>query len=132
MTVKVEIEEMNIPGRFILLMAANIFLSGDYEYCLWICSHDFSYVATTSLFKGNILRFKSLAAEQLFFHMNLKELVEDDDNKFLTVKSPTSSGSNYRDLSNLFLAVDSAQQALNTYRQRIQRKVNINHYGMAL
>ena len=79
MTIKSDMEEMNIPGRFILLMAANIFLSGDYEYCLWICSHNFSYVANASLFEGNILRFKALAAEQLFFHMNLKELSEEEE-----------------------------------------------------
>ena len=57
---------MNIPGRFILLMAANIFLSKEYEYSLSICSHNFSQVANTSLFEGNILRFKSLSAERLF------------------------------------------------------------------
>ena len=57
---------MCTQGRFILLTVANIFLSSDYEYCLRICHNNFSYVANTSLFEGSILRFKSLAAEQIF------------------------------------------------------------------
>ena len=64
-------EEMNIQGRFIVLIAANIFLFGDYEYCLSICSHNFSNVTNSSLFQGNILRLKSLAAERFFFENNM-------------------------------------------------------------
>ena len=69
-------EEMNIPGRFILLMAANIFLFGDYEYCLSLCSHNFSHITNTSLFEGNILRFKSLAAERFFYQSNRSQDVQ--------------------------------------------------------
>lgn len=132
---EVGVEEMKTQSRFILLMAANIFLSGDYEYCLWICSHNFSYVANTSLFEGNILRFKSLAAEQLFLHMNLKELSEaEGSSDFLQVKSAVkSTGSNYRELSNLFLAVESAHHALDVYRKgSLPGKQSPNYYGMAL
>ena len=65
--------DMQIPGKFILLTAANIFLSRDFEYCLRICSTNFSYVANSSLFEGNILRFRALASEQLFSLMRLNQ-----------------------------------------------------------
>ena len=91
-------KEMKISGKFILLTAANIFLSRDYEYCLRICSTNFSYVADTALFEGNILRFRALASEQLFSLMcaNLEE-------------------KEVLDYSALFDAIDSAKNSLQIY-----------------
>ena len=54
---------MTIPGQFILLFAANIFLSNDYEYSLKIMLKNFAFVDNTPLFEANILRFRSMAAE---------------------------------------------------------------------
>ena len=82
-------------------MAANIFLSGDYEYSLSICSHNFSQVANTSLFEGNILRFKSLSAERLFQHVN-----QDFNSQDKSLAPPESKI--YKQLPNLFLALESA------------------------
>ena len=82
---------------------ANIFLSSDYEYCLRICQYNFSYVANTSIFEGNILRFKSLAAEQIFKHSLEREDSQDGDN---------DSNSNIR---MLFYAIEAAQNAREIY-----------------
>ena len=59
-------EQITNQGKFIIMTAANIFLCQDYEYTLRICSTNFSFVANSSLFEGNILRIKALASEQLF------------------------------------------------------------------
>ena len=56
-------EQMTIPGQFILLFAANIFLTNDYEYSLKIMLKNFSFVDNTTLFEANLLRFRSMAAE---------------------------------------------------------------------
>ena len=54
-------KELSIEGRFILFTVANALLSDHYDYCLRICSTNFTYVANSFLFEGNILRFKALA-----------------------------------------------------------------------
>ena len=50
-------------GKMIVLKAANDFLSGDFESSLDICNTNFSNYANSSLFEGNLLRFRALAAE---------------------------------------------------------------------
>ena len=72
-------ERIGTQDRFILLTVANIFLSSDYEYALRLCQYNFSFVANTSLFEGNILRFKSLSAEQIFKN-NMENQEESDEN----------------------------------------------------
>ena len=97
-------EAMRTPGQFILLTVANIFLSRDFEYCLRICSTDFSYVANSPLFEGTILRFRALASEELF------SLVRPEEQK--------DSGA--PDYSSLFDAIDSAKNALQIYSDKDQ------------
>ena len=57
---------MTIEGQFILLMVADTYLTHDYEYSLRISGTDFSFIANTCLFEGNILRFRALASLKLF------------------------------------------------------------------
>ena len=65
-------------GKFITLIVANTYLSNDYEYSLRISTTDFSYIANSSLFEGNILRFRALASLKLFELSDLQE-TEDKD-----------------------------------------------------
>ena len=58
--------KVSIEGEFILLAVANTFLTNDYEYSLRISSADFSYIANSALFEGNILRYRALASIKLF------------------------------------------------------------------
>lgn len=57
---------MTIEGQFILLMVADTYLTNDHEYSLRISTTDFSFIASTALFEGNILRFRALASLKLF------------------------------------------------------------------
>ena len=109
---------MTIPGHFILLFSTNIFLSSDFEYCLRLTQKNFSFVENTSLFEGNILRFRSLAADQLFCR-------KDD--------WTTSDHQSFSNLENLFTALESAENALTIYEDRkdVIGKLN-NVYGQAL
>ena len=61
---------MKTEGRFIVLMVADTYLTNDFEYSLRISTTDFSYVANTPIFEGNILRIKSLSASKLLLHKN--------------------------------------------------------------
>ena len=45
-----EHQEISTAGQFILLFTANIFLSGDFEYCLKITAKDFTSIEKSSLF----------------------------------------------------------------------------------
>ena len=63
-----DISLMTTAGQFILLFSANIFLSGDFEYCLKITMNNFTCIENSCLFEGNILRFRSLAADQVYQH----------------------------------------------------------------
>ena len=96
-------EQMSIPGQFILYFCANIFLSSDFEYCLRITLKNFSFVENTSLFEANILRFRSLAAEQLFDQKDKTTIREHDI---------------FRNLTNLFTALESAENAKIIYETR--------------
>ena len=71
-------EQMTEPGLFILLFAANIFLSNDFEYSFNIARRDLSFVDNTSLFEANILRFKSMAAEQMY-HLTIKRNIAEEN-----------------------------------------------------
>ena len=53
-------------AEFIILVIADTFLSGDYEYCLKIAGNDFSHVGDHISFRGNLMRFRSLASFRLF------------------------------------------------------------------
>ena len=97
---------------------ANIFLSSDYEYCLRICQYNFSYVANTSLFEGNILRFKSLAAEQIFKHSQEREDASTSEDSESSVRM-------------LFYAIEAAQNAREIYDEN-QVGQGQNIYGLAL
>ena len=57
---------MSSMDRFIIYIVANTYLSNDYEYSLRISTIDFSFIANSSLFEGNILRFRALASLKLF------------------------------------------------------------------
>ena len=57
---------MAIEGQFILLMAANAYLSNDFEYSLRISLQDVSYVANSRIFESNILRYRALASLKMF------------------------------------------------------------------
>ena len=57
---------MKTEGRFIVLMVADTYLTNDFEYSLRISTTDFSYVANTALFEGNILRFRALSNLKIF------------------------------------------------------------------
>ena len=94
---------MDTRGKFIILTAANIFLSSDYEYCLKICQYNFSLVGKSAMFEGNLLRFKSLAAEQIFVNSIMIEEESFDDQK--------------GNIQMLFYAIEAAQQAREIYDQ---------------
>lgn len=57
---------ISIEGQFIIMYVAMTFLTNDYEYSLRMSSTDFSYVANSSIFEGNALRFRALASSKLF------------------------------------------------------------------
>ena len=102
-------EQMTTAGQFILLFSANIFLSGDFEYCLKIGQNDFTCIENSSLFEANILRFRSLAADQLYHH---KVLYSKNENE------------HHSDLKSLFLAFEAATNALQIY-ERPKGKQNV-------
>ena len=57
-------------------MVADTFLSYDFEYSLRISTTDFSYLANSCIFEGNILRFRALASLKLF-ESSLQEVNDD-------------------------------------------------------
>ena len=58
-------KDLSIEGRFILFTIANYFLFNDYEICLELCETNFSPIANSNIFEGNLLRFKALALENV-------------------------------------------------------------------
>jgi len=56
-------KDLSSVGRFMLFFMANSYLSYDFEKCLETCENNYSYVANSNLFEGNILRFKALCLE---------------------------------------------------------------------
>ena len=69
-------DEIKSEAHFILLVAINFFLSGDYEYCFRVCSRNFTYLVNSPLFEGNVRRFRAMAAEKLFFHQRVESGVD--------------------------------------------------------
>ena len=110
---------MTIQGRFILMTAVNIFLCQDYEYTLRICSTNFSYIANTSLFEGNILRIKSLASEQLF-------VIHKQSSR------PFNEEEQSKNFPRLLMAIESAKNALSIYNSDNFDTSGQNIYGIAL
>ena len=51
---------------FIMMIIVNRYLLNDIESSLRISTKDFSSVANSSLFEGNVLRFRALAQLKLF------------------------------------------------------------------
>jgi len=72
---------MTVEGQFILHMVADTYLTKDYDYSLRISTTDFSYIANTRLFEGNILRFRALASLKMFEDglKDMKNLLDDED-----------------------------------------------------
>ena len=80
---------------------------------------NFSFIENSSLFEGNILRFRSLAAEQLYEH---KSSIRISDQEIQI------------NLTNLFIAFESAENALTIYTKREAEETGLsnNIYGQAL
>ena len=110
-------DEMTTTGQFILLFSANIFLSGDFEYCLKITSNDFTSIENNALFEANILRFRSLAADQVYNHKSFEDK-NDSEQQYC--------------LKNFFLAFKAAVNALKIYDSDIGNDQKSNHHGQAL
>ena len=89
----------------------------DYEYCLTVCSTDFASRSHSTLFMGNILRFKSLASEHLYLLLNEEHEEEE--------KQEIDLNQRYKSLK---VAIDSAKKALELYKGKEKR----NLHGMAL
>ena len=73
---------MTVQGKFIVMTAVNTLLCADFAYVLRICSTNFSFIANTSLFEGNILRLKSLAAEYLYKQRKEVHYGQEEDPEF--------------------------------------------------
>ena len=105
---------MTDVGEFIMLAVANAFLTNDLEYSLSISTSDFSYLANSSLFEGNILRFQSLASIKLF-----ERAIEHENS--------------YENFGFLAQAIDSAQNALTIYNpDDSMSSAQKNFHGTAL
>lgn len=91
------------------------FLTNDFEYSLRIASTDLSYFANTSLFEGNVLRFRALAAFKLFDHALQEE------------------GDLVQNFHLLIQAIESLQNAMNIYEGKdVVNEFEQNVYGLAL
>lgn len=108
---------MRIEGKFIILCAANTYLTNQFEQSLRISTQDFSSVDRTGLFEGNLLRFRALASLKLFEHG-----LEERDNKFKR-----------ENFTYLTKAIASLENALEIYRAKeLNGDQNQNEYGVAL
>ena len=107
---------MGQEAQFILFCVLNSFLICDYEYCLRITQTDFSFVANSALFEGNLLRFRSIASLKLF------EFAVDEDETFV------------ENFDLIIQAIESAQNALDIYKAEDEEMMELepNHYGIAL
>lgn len=86
---------MSDNAEFIILIIADTFLTHDYEYCLSIAKNDFSFVANSSLFEGNLTRFFSLASFKLFEHAIHADSAAFVDNFHILIQSLKSVQSAY-------------------------------------
>ena len=109
-------QPMFTEGKFILLCAADAYLTNDFEYSLRISTQNFSSIANSCLFEGNILRFRALASLKLFEH-GLEEREEDKQENF----------------TYLTKAIDSLDNALEIFKaEKELREFDPNYYGVAL
>ena len=65
-------------GNYITHLLAVTFLSHDYEECLLIAKNNFSYIANSALFEGNLLRFFAIASCKAFQHAILDDKSEEN------------------------------------------------------
>ena len=109
-------QPMFTEGKFILLCVADAYLTNDFEYSLRISTQNFSSIANTCLFEGNILRFRALASLKLFEH-GFEESEEDKQENF----------------TYLTKAIESLENALEIFKaEKELREFDPNHYGVAL
>lgn len=106
---------MREEGRFILLCVADAYLTNDFEYSLRLSTQNFSSIANTCLFEGNILRFRALANLKLFEH-GLNEREEDKRENFAFLTQ----------------AIDSLDNALDIFKAKDVMLEDPNNYGVAL
>ena len=111
---------MTIEGHFICLMCADTYLINDFEYSLRISTTDFSCVANTPLFEGNILRLRALASIEIFRY----EMGNGKRMDALSIKE------NYNYLTS---SIASLENAFIIYEAKeVMEESEKNHYGMAL
>ena len=101
-------KDLSIEGRFILFTVANSFLFNDYEICLELCETNFSPIANSNLFEGNLLRFKALTLE----HLYLKHT--DESKPFNTIRST------YTNSNMLTRAKEALENALEIFQVGMQ------------
>ena len=111
---------MTTEGHFITLITADTYLINDYEYSLRISSIDFSFIANTPLFEGNILRFRALASIEIVrYDLNFDKISDALDMKDI-----------YYYLTN---SIASLENSFNIYEAKeVMAEFEKNHYGMAL
>ena len=107
---------MTTEGEFILYFVADTYLKNDFEHSLRISTQDFSYVAYSPLFEGNILRFRALASLKLFEQYNNDKYESPEETLDYLIKSIASLENAY----NIFEVTEES----NTKDK--------NYYGMAL
>ena len=107
---------MFIEGKFILLCVADAYLTNDFEYSLRISTQNFSSIANTCLFEGNILRFRALASLKLFEHgLEEQECYKRENFTYLTT------------------AIDSLDNAMEIFKaEKELQEFDPNYYGVAL
>lgn len=106
---------MTIEGQFILLMVADTYLSHDYEYSLRLATTDFSFIANTCLFEGNILRFRALANLKLF-EEKFKDGVLTDEEEDSTVDDEEQTFINKECFEYLTAAIASLENSLSIFQ----------------
>jgi len=109
---------MSLFEEFIVFSVSNTFLMDDFAFSYQISSTNFGTISNSLLFKGNILRFQSLSAEQIFsryFDTNNKE-------------------SNFPIIAFLIEACEKAKEELDVYNAEIdgERVGFANLYGIGI
>jgi len=109
---------MSLYGEFIIYGVSTIYLMDDFAFSYQISSTNFEAIAKSLLFRGNILRFKALSAEQIFV-------------RYFDIKKPDN---NFPIMGYLIEACTTAKDSLDVYKAEIDgEKVGFaNEYGMGL
>ena len=102
---------MTTEAQFVVLIVADTYLMNDFEYSLKISTGQYSSICNSSLFEGNILRFRAIASLKLF---------EDG----------LEEGREYmkQNFSYLTTAIDSLENSGEIFKM----EEDPNHYGVAL